>query len=163
MTNDESSPRDNEHLEDKDDRGDQRAPAQPRPRQPSMITNLLITATVALICGVFGAMGYSYFFGSKPGEPSSSQSKTEAGSSQESSSKTKSDGGPNTDSANASSNRASTSSATPGSSSANEADELKQQIMNLNQRIDRFGERVDRLQELLSLAVPLLQRMAPKN
>jgi len=163
VTNDESSPRDAVHLEDKDGRGDQRDQAQPHPQQPSMLKNLLITATVALICGVLGAMGYSHFFGSKPGEPSSSQSKTEAGSSQESSSKTKSDGGPNTDSANVSSNGASTSSAIPGPSSAKEADELKQQIMNLNQRIDRFGERVDRLQELLSLAVPLLQRMAPKN
>ena len=35
--------------------------------------------------------------------------------------------------------------------------------MNLNRQIDRLGERVDRLQELLSLAVPLLQRIAPKN
>jgi hypothetical protein len=163
VTNDESSPRDNEHLEDKHDRGEQRDPAQPHPRQPSMLKNLLITATVASIFGVLGAMGYSHLFGSKSGDPSSSQSKTEAGSSQESSSKTKSDGGPNTDSANASSNGASTSSAIPGSSSAKEADELKQQIMNLNQRIDRFGEQVDRIQQLLSLAVPLLQRIAPKN
>ena len=71
-----------------------------------MLKNLLITAMVAAIFGVLGAMGYSHFFGSKSGEPSSSRSKTEAGLSQESSSKTKSDGGPNTDSANASSNQA---------------------------------------------------------
>ncbi len=170
MTNDESKlrdyeskPRDDKHLEDKDGRGDQRDQAQPHPQQPSRLKNLLITATVAAIFGVLGAMGYSHFFGSKSGEPSSSRSKTEAGSSQESSSKTKSDGGPNTDSANASSNRASTSSAIPGPSSAKEADELKQQIMNLSQRIDRFGEQVDRIQQLLSLAVPLLQRIAPKS
>ena len=55
-----------------------------------MMTNLLITAAVALISGVIGAMGYSHFFGPKPGEPASSQSKTEAGSNKESSSKTKS-------------------------------------------------------------------------
>ena len=163
MTNDESSPRDDVHLEDKDGRGDQRDQAQPHPQQPSMLKNLLITATVAAIFGVLGAMGYSHFFGSKSGEPSSSQSKTEAGSSQESSSKTMSDGGPNTDSANASSNGASTSSPIPGSSSAKEADELKKQIMDLKQRIDRFGEQVDRIHQLLSLAVPLLQRIAPKS
>ena len=163
MTNDESLPRDNKYPEDKDDRGDRRGEAQPRSRQPSMITNLLTTAAVALICGVIGAMGYSHFFGSKSGDPSSSQSKTEAGSSQESNSKTRSGGGPNTDSANASSNRTSTSSAIPGSSPPEEADELKRQITNLNQRIDRLGQQVDRLQELLSLTVPLLQRITPKH
>ncbi len=163
MTNDESSPRDNVHLEDKDGRGDQRDPAQPHPQQPSMLKNLLITAMVAAIFGALGAMGYSHFFGSKSGEPSSSRSKTEAGSSQDSSSKTMSDGGPNTDSANASSSQVSTSSPIPGSSSAKEADELKKQIMDLKQRIDRFGEQVDRIHQLLSLAVPLLQRIAPKS
>jgi len=35
--------------------------------------------------------------------------------------------------------------------------------MDLKQRIDRFGEQVDRIQQLLSLAVPLLQRIAPKS
>jgi len=163
VTNDQSSLRDNVHLEDKDDHGDQRDQAQPRPRQPLMLKNLLITATVAAIFGVLGAMGYSHFFGSKSGEPSSSRSMTEAGSSQESSSKTMSDGGPNTDSANASSNGASTSSPIPGSSSAKEAEELKRQIMDLKQRIDRFGEQVDRIHQLLSLALPLLQRIAPKS
>jgi hypothetical protein len=122
-----------------------------------MFRNLLSTATVAAIFGVLGAMGYSHFFGSKPGDPSLFQSKTEA----ELSTKTKSDGGPNTDSANASSNRASI--AIPGSGSDKEVYELKQQIISLNQRIDRFGEQVDRIHQLLSLAVPLLQRIAPKS
>ena len=131
--------------------------------QPSMMTNLLITAAVALICGVIGAMGYSHFFGPKPGEASSSQSKTEAGSNKESGAKSKSGGGSDTESAKESGTQASTASAIPGVSSAQEVDELKQQIRNLNQKIDRLGERVDRLQQLLSLAVPLLQRIAPKN
>ena len=72
---------------DEDDRGDRPDQAQPQPRQPSMMTNLLVTAAVALISGVIGAMGYSQFFGPKPGESSSSQSKTEAASNRESSSK----------------------------------------------------------------------------
>ena len=42
-------------------------------------------------------------------------------------------------------------------------DQTRQQIRNLDGQIDRLGERVDRLQQLLSLAVPLLQRIAPKN
>jgi hypothetical protein len=146
VTINQSSPRENEHL-----------------RQPSMLKSLLITATVAAIFGVLGAMGYSNLFGSMSGEPASSRSKTAAGLSQESSSTTRSVGGPNTDSANESSHRASTSSAIPGSSSAKDADELKRQIMNLNKRIDRFGEQVDRIHQLLSLALPLLQRIAPKN
>jgi hypothetical protein len=124
-----------------------------------MFTNLLSTATVAALFGVLGAMGYSHFFGSKSGDPSSFQSKAQA----ELSSSSKSDGGPNTDSAKASSNQAPTSSAITGSSSDKEVYELKLQIMNLNQRIDRFGEQVDRIHQLLSLAVPLLQRIAPKS
>ena len=40
-----------------------------------MMTYAILTA-VALVCGVIGAMGYSHFFGPKPGEPSSSQSQT---------------------------------------------------------------------------------------
>ena len=80
-----------------------------------MMTNLLITAAVALISGVIGAMGYSYFFGPKPDESSSSQSKTEAGSNKESSSKSKSGGGSNPESAQESSTQASTSSSIPDS------------------------------------------------
>jgi hypothetical protein len=37
------------------------------------------------------------------------------------------------------------------------------QFRNLNQMIDRLGERVDRLQTMLGVAVPLLQRIAPKS
>ncbi len=120
-------------------------------------------AAVGLVCGVLGAMGYLYFFGPKPGDASSSQSKTDAGSNQESSSGGKSGGGSNTVSAKDSGTQASTSTSVPGLSSAQEASELKQQIRDLNQRINRLGEEVDRVEQLLSLAVPLLQRIAPKH
>jgi hypothetical protein len=49
-----------------EDRGDDRSQ-----QQPSMMKNLLITAGVALVCGVGGAMGYAYFFGSRSDGPSS--------------------------------------------------------------------------------------------
>jgi hypothetical protein len=148
---------------DQDDRGAVRGAARPQSHKRSMMPNLLITAGVALMSGVIGAVGYSSLLGSKPGEPFSSRSKTEGGSSQESSSSRKSGGGSDTGSANESSTQASTSSSSAGFGSAQQADELKQQIMNLNKRMDRIGEQIDRLQELLSLAVPLLQRLAPKH
>ena len=55
------------------------------------------------------------------------------------------------------------SPSSPAAIPAAEAAELKDQMRILSQRIDQLGERVDRLQTLLSLAVPLLQRIAPKN
>jgi len=146
-----------------DDRGHQRDQAQPQPHRPSMLPSLLITAVVALISGVIGAMGYAYLSGSKPGEASSSHTKSEAGFNQESSSTTRSGGGSNAGSAQESSTQSSTSPSMQGSSSGQDADTLKEQITKLNRRIDRLGEAVDRLQQLLSLAVPLLQRIAPKN
>jgi hypothetical protein len=127
-----------------------------------MMKNLLIMAAVALICGVIGAMGYSYYAGAKPDESSSSQSRDESASKKKSSLKPQPGNGP-TESVKKPSTQASTLPSMPGFNSAEEVNELKQQIMNLSQRIDRLGERFDRLQELLGLAVPLLQRIAPKN
>jgi hypothetical protein len=141
-----------------EDGGDQRGQAGPQPQQPSMMKNLLITAAVALVCGVIGAMAYAHFFGSKSDRSSSSQTKHEAGANQGSSSRTKSGGGSHAETA-----PTSTSSSVRGSRSAQGADALNEQIKDLTWRIDRLGERVDRLQQLLSLAVPLLQRIAPKD
>ncbi len=137
------------------DRGEERATvqAQPEPRQSSFVTYVLVMA-ISLISGAIGAMGYSHIFAPKPGEPSSSQSRTAAGSSRRSVA-TGADEGTQTNSA------MEQGTATPETSQ--EAGELKQQIISLNKRIERLGERVDRLQELLSLAVPLLQRIAPKH
>ena len=36
-------------------------------------------------------------------------------------------------------------------------------VKSLDQKINGLGEQIDRLHQLLSLAVPLLQRMAPKD
>ncbi len=44
---------------DQEDRGEDRSRREPQ-QQPSMIKNLLITASVALVCGVIGAMGYAH-------------------------------------------------------------------------------------------------------
>ncbi len=62
---------------------------QAQSQRPATMTILLMTAAVALICGVIGAMGYSYFVGAKPDEPSSSESKAAAGSSTKSGSNSK--------------------------------------------------------------------------
>ena len=43
-----------------------------RARPPSLTRILLYSGIVALICGMVGALGYSYFFGSKSGDKSSS-------------------------------------------------------------------------------------------
>jgi hypothetical protein len=135
----------------RNDRGGERAHAQPQPHHSSSVPYLTVMA-LSLICGALGAMGFSHFFGPKPGEPSA-QSKSEGASNKESVPTTKAGRGSSSDSAKDSG---------PGASTE-EQGELKQQILSLNKRIDRLGERVDRLQELLGLAVPLLQRMAPKQ
>ena len=61
-------------------------------QQPSMMKSLLITAGVALVCGVIGAMGYSYFFGPKSEGPfvGRAQNKSDSGSKTESGPKEKS-------------------------------------------------------------------------
>ena len=46
------------------DRDDRRGRSQSR-QQPSMTKNLLVTAGIALVAGVIGALGYSYMVGSK--------------------------------------------------------------------------------------------------
>lgn len=130
----------------------------PTTQEGEMKTNIFITAVVALISGVIGAMGYTYYVGPKPGEPPSSRSVAETGRNQEPNSKSQSGGG-----STQQSTEASASSVAPAISAAQEVAELKQQIKNLNQRLARLGEEVDRLQTQLSLAVPLLQRIAPKN
>src|SRR5262249_42085579 len=137
--------------------------AQPESRQPSRFASILITAVVALTCGVIGAMGYSYFSGAKAAESSASRAKSQSGSPGQSSAKTKSGAESSAEPTQGSSTPATPSSATSQVGSAEKADELKRQISTLNQRIDQLGERIDRLQELLSLAVPLMQRIAPKN
>ena len=58
---------------------------------PSMTRILLYSGIVALICGMVGAFGYSYFFGSKSGDKSSSGN--DSGSSKSSSSSKGSDSG----------------------------------------------------------------------
>ena len=63
---------------------------QPRQQQPSMMKNLLMTAGVALICGVIGAAGYLYFLGAKPEESTSSQKKPDSESAKEATEKKKS-------------------------------------------------------------------------
>ena len=47
----------------------------PQPRQSSMTKSLLMSVGVALVCGMIGAFGYLYFFGSKDQKSSSDQSK----------------------------------------------------------------------------------------
>ncbi|MGO9921959.1 MAG: hypothetical protein ACLQIB_45595 [Isosphaeraceae bacterium] len=151
--------------QDAHDRSEEGERAQPPPAQPARMKNLLVIAAVGLVSGTIGAMGYSYIFGPGTGDASSSLSRTKAGSNQEASSHSNPGGGSPTEAAQGSSTpeSTSTSSSIPGFSSAHEAKELKERITGLNRRIDQMGERIDRLQELLSLAVPIMQRIAPKH
>ena len=135
----------------RNDRADQRPHGHAPPQHSSTMSSIMVMA-VSLICGAVGAMGYSYFLGPKSSEPSS-QSESNAASGNESGSRGGSGRTPGAESATNSS----------AAASPEESGDLKQQIMSLNKRIDRLGERVDRLQELMSLAVPLLQRLAPKQ
>ena len=60
-----------------------------------MMKSFLITASVALVCGVIGAMGYAYFFGPKSKGSSSeeSQGKSDSGSTKDSGPEKKSGSG----------------------------------------------------------------------
>jgi flagellar motility protein MotE (MotC chaperone) len=120
--------------------------------------NFLLIVAVGAISGTVGAMGNAYFFGKQAGD----RSEAEKRSAGKSSAETTSDQSAQTQ-ANESSKAAQSAAPIPGIGSAQEVEELKQQIRNLNQRIAGLNERVDRLQDLLSLAVPLLQRLAPKS
>ncbi len=79
-----------------DDRHDKKH-GQPS-QAPSLTRILLYSGIVALVCGVVGAWGYSYFFGSKSGDKSSSGNGS--GSSQSSSSSKGSDSGSDSSSSN---------------------------------------------------------------
>ncbi len=63
-TNDQSSPKKN-HKEDQDGSGNRRdVPRGQSGQAPSLTRTLLFSGLVALVCGVVGAAGYSYLFGS---------------------------------------------------------------------------------------------------
>ena len=115
---------DADRVQDQEDLGEDGS----RQQQPSMTKGLLIAAGVALVCGVIGAMGYSYFFGPKSSGPGSeeSQGKSDSSSTKESGPKEKSGGGERKQSGKESNALASTTNSIPGVSSAKDADMLKQ-------------------------------------
>ena len=149
---------------DQNDRGRERDLDQPNRRPPSMTTTLLATTVVALIAGAAGAAGYSHFFAPRPGEHSGVPAKSEARPDDKSISERKSrEGSGDNGTAKEAGAETSTSSSLSAVNSSSEASELKQQIRNLDQKIDQLDERFDRVRQLLGLAIPLLQRIAPKN
>jgi hypothetical protein len=143
------------------DNDDQRNRPSPR-QQPSLMKHLLITASVALTCGVLGAMGFSYFFGSKSGGASPDHSKATSNSnSQKKSGPQKNEAGGESKQ-DAEGSIAQSSSSLPGFTSAQDADTLKQQILGLMQRIDQLHERVDRMSRPRDETPPVLQTMQIK-
>ena len=103
-----------------------------------MMKNLLITAGVALACGVIGAMGYSYFFGPKSAGPKSkeSQGKRDSGSTKESGPEKKSGSAESKESGKGSNAQASTKNSIPGVSPTTDAAMLKQLITDLSCRVE---------------------------
>ena len=144
---------------DQEDRGEDRSRREPQ-KQPSMIKSLLITASVALVCGVIGAMGYAHFFGPKSKESSSDQSqgKSDSGSKNEPGPKGKSGGGESKES----NGQASTTNSIPSVSPAKDADIVKQQIKELAQRVDHLRVRVDSVTRPTDATPPLLRTMQIK-
>ncbi len=129
-----------------------------------MTKNLLITAGVALVCGVIGAMGFERFFGPKSEGSSSnhSQGKSGSGSKKESGSNEKSAGGESKESGKESNAQASTANSIPGVSSAKDADMLKQQIRDLSQRVNHLRESVDSVTRPSDETPPVLRMMQIK-
>jgi len=124
-----------------------------------MMKNLLMTAGVALICGVIGAAGYLYFLGAKPEESPSSQKKPDSGSAQEATEKKKW-GFSGTQSVMESNSRG--ASSIPGFTAADDADTLKKQIADLMQRVDGLSARVDRMTRPKDETPPVLHTMQIK-
>ncbi len=135
-----------------------------RQQQPSMMKNLLITAGVALACGVIGAMGYSYFFGPKSAGPKSkeSQGKSDSGSTKDSGPEKKSGSAESKESGKGSNAQASTKNSIPGVSPAKDADMLKQLITDLSRRVDHLRERVDGVTLPTDATPPALRKMQIK-
>ncbi len=152
--------RDHDRSCDQEDRGDDRS----RQQQPSMIKSLLITAGVALVCGVIGAMGYAHFFGPKPegSRSDQSQGESDSGSKNESGSKEKSTGGENKASGKESNGRASTTNSIPGVSSTKDADMVKQQMKDLSRRVDNLRERVNGVTQPTDATPAVLRTMQVK-
>lgn len=154
---------DHDRDERDDDRDHDHDDRPGRKSQPSTMRNLVVTAGVALLCGVIGAVGYSYFFGSKDKQSGdSSQGKSESAKKNASSSRKSGGGGKSKDSGKQSNSQASTSDSIPGFTSAEDADTLKKQIMDLMQRVDRLGERVDRMTRPKDQTPPVLRTMQIK-
>ncbi len=132
---------------------------QPQQQQPSMMKNLLMTAGVALICGVIGAAGYLYFLGAKPEESPSSQKKPDSESAKEATENKKS-GFSGTESVMESNSRG--ASSIPGFTASVDADTLKKQIADLMQRVDGLSARVDRMTRPKDETPPVLHTMQIK-
>jgi hypothetical protein len=162
------SQRDDSHrVRTPDERGGrvQRDKVQNQSGGPSKMRTFLFIVAVGVISGTVGAMGHAYF----SARQASDRARPPSGSGNDG--RASRDSNPDMTRGNVSTTESTGpttaqvpgSSSIPGIGSAQEVEELKQQIRNLNQRIAGLNERVDRLQNLLSLAVPLLQRLAPKN
>jgi hypothetical protein len=144
--------------DDRDDRDEDQAGRgpSPRPQQPSTMKHLAVTAGVALLCGVVGAMGYSHFFGPKSDESSTAK---------EADAKKKSTGGGSGSTADSDkelSSSAVSAATIPGFTASTDAVTLKRQIMDLMQRVDRLGERVDRMSRPKDETPPVLRTMQIK-
>jgi hypothetical protein len=129
------------------------------------MSTLAITVAASLVAGVVGAMAYMYLFGSKGSDSVTSHASRHSGSSTEND-----HGGPTSDRAagtnqkrepgNAQSTQAISAQAAVAPA---EAENLKRQVHDLTARVEHLGEDMQRLENLLSVAVPLLQRAVSKN
>jgi hypothetical protein len=114
---------------------------------PSMTRMFLYTGLMGLVCGMVGAWGYSYFFGSdkssKSGDQGSSSKDSGAQKSASGSSKKSSSGS----SASKAESGAQAQGAKdfPGFTRADDADILRKQNEHLSERIDRLSERIDKV------------------
>ena len=151
---------DADRVQDKEDLGENES----RQQRPSMMKNLLITAGVALVCGVIGAMGYSYFLGPKSAGSMSreSQGKSDSGPTKDSGPEKKSGNAESQALGKGSNAHASTSSSISGVSPANDAEMLKQLITDLSRRVDHLRERVDGATLPMDATPPALRKMQIK-
>ena len=136
--------RDDRDRDDDDDDQDQLA------NPPSMMKILLFAGLVALVCGMAGAFGYSYFFGSKKSDDQQSSGQNQSNSQNKSSDSSKNQKSGSNSGGKSGSNSGSTAEngkEIPGFTDANDSDTLRKQNEHLAERIDRMSERIDALSQ----------------
>ncbi len=152
----------NEDDEDDRDRRRDRDDGRGRAHSSSSLRSLLLAGTVALVCGVVGAFGYSYFFGPDKSDKDSDSGKQSSSKKGSGSSNTKSGSSQKSGREEKGGSFSQEGSDIPGFTEAEDADALRKQIEHLAERVDRLHQRLDTLSQPRNETPPDLRTLQIK-